>query len=58
MDWHAEAVGVRSGWWCGALKHQQRERMNQLKIAAAQDEQTRFMHEIDDIARQLHELTK
>jgi DNA primase len=58
MDWHAEAVGGAQRMVVRRLKHQQRERMNQLKIAAAQDEQTRLMHEIDDIARQLHELTK
>jgi DNA primase len=58
MDWHAEAVGATQRMVVRRLKHEQRERMNQLKVAAAQDEQTRLMHEIDEIARQLHELTK
>jgi len=58
MDWHAEAIGAAQRMVVRRLKHEQRERMNQLKVAAAQDEQTRLMHEIDEIARQLHELTK
>jgi len=58
MDWHAEAIGAAQRMVVRRLKHEQRERMNQLKVAAAQDEQTRLMQEIDEIARQLHELTK
>jgi DNA primase len=58
MDWQAEAVGAAQRMVVRRLRNQQRERMNQLKVAAARDEQTRLMHEIDEIARQLHQLTK
>jgi DNA primase len=58
LDWAAEGRGAGHRLVLRRLKEQQRERLNRLKAATAQDEQTRLMHEIDDIARQLHELSK
>ena len=58
IDWGAEARGAAHRMVLRRLKERQRERMNRLEAATAQDEQTRLMHEIDEIARQLHELSK
>ena len=58
LDWVAEATGAAHRMVVRRLKDGQRERMNRLKVATAREEQTRLMQEIDEIARQLHELTK
>ena len=58
LDWAAEARGAGHTMMMRRLKDAQRDRMNRLKVTTAQDEQTRLMQEIDDIARQLHELSK
>jgi len=58
LDWAAEAEGAAHRMVLRRLKERQRERMSRLKVATAQDEQTRLMKEIDEIARQLHELSQ
>jgi DNA primase len=58
LDWGAEAEGAAHRMVLRRLQERQRERMSQLKVATAHDEQTRLMKEIDEIARQLHELSQ
>jgi hypothetical protein len=58
LDWNAEAEGAAHRMVLRRLVERQRERMSRLKAATAQDEQTRLMKEIDEIARQLHELSQ
>ena len=58
MDWGAVAEGAAHRVVLRRLKERQRENMSRLKVATAQDEQTRLMKEIDEIARQLHELSQ
>ena len=58
LDWGAEAEGAAHRMVMRRLQERQRERMSQLKVATAHDEQTRLMKEIDEIARQLHELSQ
>jgi DNA primase len=57
MDWSAEAEGAAQRMVLLRLKDRQRDRMSRLKTATAQEEQTALMKEIDEIARQLHELS-
>lgn len=58
LDWNAEAEGAAHRMVMRRLQERQRERLGRLKVATAQEEQTRLMREIDEIARQLHELSQ
>ncbi len=58
LDWAAEAEGAAHRMELRRLKDRQRERMSRLKAASAIDEQTRLMKEINEISRQLHELSQ
>jgi len=58
LDWPAVAHGATRRMVLRRLREKQRERTHRLKVATAEDEQTRLMHEIAEIARQLHELSQ